>query len=618
MYLLVSVIVVGLISSGDGQSPCPGTFEYINDELGIHGLIQIQPNGPVSAITTRVNFTIAARLPSNYVGQIKPVDEEHSLQRFNQGAPLTYRVHFPVTSPLPKLTSLVVNNQELCSGPPDFSQPGQYISTISLQHMLYLREGSPNSVLYPYEPTIPEKPIYNQPVYSKPVYEQPVYNQPVNKQPSFGRPDVTGIFNGPITITGVPTNTAGAPTQKFTLQGSNGAYYTLVVNKTQGSSQPGGGQNFQVFLETTTTSRYPQTPPAQFYPGFPENPTRFDQPPPDFNPYETERPPVRPIKTTPPPPPKQETPLTPPPDYNPYETTKRPVYRPSKPDQLDGQNAKPSLIPDSNNECGVIAGGNEHQGLIYNGQAYDRGQWPWLVALFKQRATTLSFICAGTLISPKHVVTAAHCMQQKNTKLATQDIVVKVGAYNVKDWGDDISQTRTLVSAVIHERYNASTLANDILMLTLDRSVEFNTNIRAACLWTGKTDQNRIIGEAGVVAGWGNSELGLAGEALPRMARVPIVSTAMCRASNADFHKLTSEYTFCAGDRNGVGPCLGDSGGGLYIIEDGRWRVRGIVSLSLRQENGDDTCNLNNYIVFTDAAKYDKWIRNIVQQSSLF
>lgn len=81
-------------------------------------------------------------------------------------------------------------------------------------------------------------------------------------------------------------------------------------------------------------------------------------------------------------------------------------------------------------------------------------------------------------------------------------------------------------------------------------------------------------------------------------------------------HILNSFYPIL-GDRNGVGPCLGDSGGGLYILEGGRWRLRGVVSLSLRPENGDKTCNLDEYVIFTDAAKYLPWIKGIVQ-SSLF
>ncbi|XP_049879487.1 serine protease gd-like isoform X2 [Pectinophora gossypiella] len=317
---------------------------------------------------------------------------------------------------------------------------------------------------------------------------------------------------------------------------------------------------------------------------------------------ELERPATRPPQTRPPPPPE--------PQYFPEVVTQPP---PPPPRPVVQTPPPPPPQPVSSNiDCGIIAGGNERQPLIYNGQTYARGDWPWLVAIYKRKDGSLSFICSGTLVSDRHVVTAAHCMQQKNTFSSTKDIVVKVGVYNLEDWGDDVTVTRTLNSATIHESYNATSLANDILVLAFERSVEFNTNIRPACLWTGSADLSRVIGASGVVAGWGQSELGQAGRGEPRMVRVPIVSTSSCRASNPDFHKLTSDNTICAGDRNGAGPCLGDSGGGLYLLEGGRWRLRGIVSLSLRPKSGDNSCNLSEYIVFTDSAKYHGWIQNVM------
>lgn len=59
------VVVLGLFEFlVSGQSPCPGVFDYQNNGGNVFGVIRLQPNGPVNTLTTRVNFTIAARLPS--------------------------------------------------------------------------------------------------------------------------------------------------------------------------------------------------------------------------------------------------------------------------------------------------------------------------------------------------------------------------------------------------------------------------------------------------------------------------------------------------------------------------------------------------------------------------
>ncbi|CAH2233403.1 jg27231 [Pararge aegeria aegeria] len=206
-------------------------------------------------------------------------------------------------------------------------------------------------------------------------------------------------------------------------------------------------------------------------------------------------------------------------------------------------------------------------------------------------------------------------MQRKSTYTAIKNLVVRAGVFNLEDWtDDDITVNRGLASAAIHDAYNASTLANDILVMTLTKSVPFSMHIKPACLWSGNTNLKMIVGKSGVVAGWGANEMGPGGKGEPRMVEMPIVSTETCRSSKAEFHKLTSSRTLCAGDHSGAGPCLGDSGGGLYILDNGRWRIRGVVSLSLWAE-GDASCNLDDYIVFTDTAQYLPWIKNVMSNN---
>ncbi|XP_063368745.1 serine protease gd-like [Cydia amplana] len=531
------------------DSPCPGTFEYQSDGDGVYGVIHLQPHGPVSTIRVVVNFTIAARLISNYPGRLQPIKSPGT--QFSQDSPIYYRVDFPVTRPLPKLTYLVVNGDVLCYGRGDVARPDLYVSTISLQHKLNLRGGG-NPGAIQLISSSPDADVFSINVDGDRTGTWNDGNQRPHKQPQTQRP--------------APPPPPGDE------------YYLL-----------------ELPLDTITTTRRPTTPP----------------PPPEDEYYLLELP----LHTTTTRKPTSTTLPPPPPDGDLLElphhttTTRRPtlttppqtIYPPT-----------PSRTPSFSSECGVVAGGNEHVPLVFHGTGYTRGDWPWLVAMYKRTEGSLTFACSGTLVSDRHVVSAAHCVQQRSTLTSIKDIVVKVGVHNLEDWGDDIIVTRTLESATIHEEFNSTTYSNDILVLTFDKSVEFNNNIRPACLWNGNNDLNRIVGSSGVVAGWGASELGPGSKGEPRMVRIPVVTTSMCRASRPDFHVFTSDRTFCGGDRNGAGPCLGDSGGGLYILDGGRWRLRGVVSLSLRPENGESTCNLNEYIIFTDAAKFIDWIKNII------
>ncbi|CAK1541737.1 unnamed protein product [Leptosia nina] len=514
-FCVFAVILDAFVS---GQSPCPDIFNYQTDNSGVYGTILLQPFGTVTSVTIKANFTIAARLQSNYVGSISHNGKElNVLQDFNRGVPIQYRVNFPVTSPLPRLTGLSANDIPLCYGSGDVPAPGQYVTTISLQHSLFMRNGFNG--------------VYNPPTTNFNPGGQQNIDRFTRPPPPIQRPDYE-VYQ---------VEARPKPVQRPVVQ-------TVQPRPTRPPYR-------EPEYEDINQNQYPN-----------EN---YNTPPPR---------PVIPIRTT--------------------TTTQRPRPTP----------APAPLNRDQSNECGVVS---DSVPLIFQGSSYQRGEWPWLVAIYKKKSSSLSYICSGTLISDQHVITAAHCMKGKTTLTSKTDIIVKVGVFNLEDdWGDDITVTRKLSSAFIHESYNASNLANDILVMTLERSVNFNSNIKPACLWSGNTELSRIVGTTGVVAGWGASETGPGGSGEPRMVRMPVVSTKECRASKPEFHRLTSHKTLCAGDKNGSGPCLGDSGGGLYILDNGRWRLRGVVSLSLLAQNGDYTCNLNEYVVFTDTAQYLQWIKD--------
>lgn len=88
------------------------------------------------------------------------------------------------------------------------------------------------------------------------------------------------------------------------------------------------------------------------------------------------------------------------------------------------------------------------------------------------------------------------------------------------------------------------------------------------------------------------------------------LSIQNCRSSRLEFSQLTSDKTLCAGTKKGTGPCNGDSGGGLYLRQGNRWSLRGIVSNSLKDPY-TNSCNLKEYVVYTDTAKYLDWIKDV-------
>ena len=67
------------------------------------------------------------------------------------------------------------------------------------------------------------------------------------------------------------------------------------------------------------------------------------------------------------------------------------------------------------NEQGVVAEEQERLNLdhqhpfkVVNGWPADKGEWPWIAALLQNGRQ----FCGGSLISKKHILTAAHCVAQ--------------------------------------------------------------------------------------------------------------------------------------------------------------------------------------------------------------
>lgn len=126
---------------------------------------------------------------------------------------------------------------------------------------------------------------------------------------------------------------------------------------------------------------------------------------------------------------------------------------------------------------------SEYESLVVRGQPVKNGEFPWLVALFMLLPDGgYKFRCAGSLVSKKHVITAAHCVTEVGgRKLDKDNFIIVLGKSNIKRWAQG-SVLQNVNEIFVHPDYKEPS-NGDIAVMRMENEVEFKPSVRPICVW---------------------------------------------------------------------------------------------------------------------------------------
>ncbi|XP_034116679.2 serine protease grass-like isoform X2 [Drosophila albomicans] len=265
-----------------------------------------------------------------------------------------------------------------------------------------------------------------------------------------------------------------------------------------------------------------------------------------------------------------------------------------EPQSLSFIDPKGMEILDSVTPCGQRIPGAESLIVGSYGELTRKGEFPWMV-LLKYETSGRPFLCGGSLITNRFVLTAAHC-----TTAPANIIGVRLGEHNL-DTDNDCSTWLGYKTDCLppyeefgiedirpHPKFERHTNSYDIALIKLNQSVTFKPHIRPICLPIDKESKDIAFDQSFYIAGWGTTEKGMASHILLK-AVVERQHLDVCRKyyNNATF----TENHICAVNDRKQETCRGDSGGPLFFLNHFNKTISfvqyGVISF------GGQSCGIN-------------------------
>ncbi|XP_014292325.1 venom serine protease [Halyomorpha halys] len=236
---------------------------------------------------------------------------------------------------------------------------------------------------------------------------------------------------------------------------------------------------------------------------------------------------------------------------------------------------------------------------IVGGRETGINEYPFVVSLIllKDRQR----FCGGAIITPYHVVTAAHCIYRINEALG-----VVIGEHDfTTEHETNATETIRVRHIIQHEKYVHSNMVNDIALLILARKIEFNKQVGPVCMPSMKYD---LLHKYVKVLGWGlTTDGGRFSDTLQKVD-LKVIELEKCASQYENFIDLENPKQICThGEKKDS--CQGDSGGPVIHHEP---QINSFVQIGLVSYGKE--CASDVPAVNTDVYAHTNWIETHINK----
>ncbi|KAL1124425.1 hypothetical protein AAG570_001053 [Ranatra chinensis] len=278
-------------------------------------------------------------------------------------------------------------------------------------------------------------------------------------------------------------------------------------------------------------------------------------------------------------------------------TTPVPPYHNISSEEVDSsEHGGPPGLKSTTCKCGWA---NKVQTRVVNGTETAINEFPFMAAVIDRKGQYM--FCGGSIITPYHALTAAHCTSRY--VISGNPISVVIGDHNLYVEETNASKIIDVEQIIQHENYTDKVYKNDISLLLLAEKIEFTQLVGPVCI---SPVQLEIPRQYVKIIGWGNLKFGGPSPDVLQKVNVRVLHRNTCNRVFSIVSEVNPTQICTYASKKAS--CQGDSGGPVVWLdpETNRYVEVGLVSFGT-------ICADENPSVHTDVPAYYNWIQENIK-----